>query len=320
MKSQKETKLMKNKKIILNLLALITVVIWAATFISSKILLNTFTPLEVMFYRFVIAYFLLLIIHPKFHKIDSLKEEIMFLLSGITGGSLYFLTENSAVKISQVSNVGLIVATAPIITALFAHFFTKGEKLNKNLFIGFLIAISGVILVMFNGNFMLKLNPVGDILALCAAVSWSVYSIITKKLGSKYNPLYLTRKIFFYALLTMIPFLFTSEFNFKISKLLTFEVMSNLLFLGIVASSICYVMWNFTVDKLGVVKTNNYIYLIPAITLILSVLILHEKITLYSSLGAFLIFLGVYVSENGLKFNIFSNNKNSIQEETLSDV
>jgi drug/metabolite transporter (DMT)-like permease len=311
---------MNDKKIILNLLALITVVIWATTFISSKILLSTFTPLEVMFYRFVIAYFLLLIIHPKFHKIESLKEEAMFLLSGITGGSLYFLAENSAVKISQVSNVGLIVATAPIITALLAHFFTKGEKLNKNLFIGFLIAISGVFLVMFNGNFMLKLNPVGDILALCAALSWSVYSITTKKFGSKYNSLYLTRKIFFYALLTMIPFLFTSEFNFDVSKLLTFKVISNLLFLGVVASSICYVMWNFTVDKLGVVKTNNYIYLIPAITLILSVIILHEKITLYSSLGALLIFLGVYVSENGLKFNIFSNNRNSIEEETLSDV
>lgn len=311
---------MKNKKVLLNLLALITVVIWATTFISSKILLNTFTPLEVMFYRFVIAYFLLLIIHPKFHKIDSLKEEAMFLLSGIAGGSLYFLTENSAVKISQVSNVGLIVATAPIITALLAHFFTKGEKLNKNLFIGFLIAISGVFLVMFNGNFMLKLNPAGDILALCAALSWSVYSITTKKFGNKYNYLYLTRKIFFYALLTMIPFLFTSEFNFDVSKLLTFEAMSNLLFLGIVASSICYVVWNFTVDKLGVVKTNNYIYLIPAITLILSVIILHEKITFYSSLGALLIFLGVYVSENGLKFNIFSSNRNSTQEETLSDV
>ena len=82
----------------------------------------------------------------------------------------------------------------------------------------------------------------------------------------------------------------------------------------------CYVVWNFTVDKLGVVKTNNYIYLIPAITLILSVVILHEKITLYSSLGALLIFLGVYVSENGLKFNIFSNNINSIQEENLSNL
>jgi len=173
---------------------------------------------------------------------------------------------------------------------------------------------------MFNGNFMLKLNPAGDILALCAALSWSIYSITTKKFGSKYNYLYLTRKIFFYALLTMIPFLFTSEFNFDISKLLTFNVMSNLLFLGIVASSLCYVVWNFTVDKLGVVKTNNYIYLIPAITLILSVLVLHEKITLFSSMGALLIFLGVYVSENGLKFNIVSNATNSTQEETLSDI
>jgi len=300
---------MADKKLFLNILALITVIIWATTFISSKILLNIFTPLEVMFYRFIIAYFLLLIIHPKFHKIESLKEEAMFLLAGITGGSLYFLTENSAVKISQVSNVGLIVATAPIITALLAHFFTKGEKLNKNLFLGFLIAISGVFLVMFNGNFMLKLNPIGDILALGAAICWSVYSITTKKFGSKYNHLYLTRKIFFYALLTMIPFLFTSEFNFDANKLLTFTSLSNLLFLGVVASSICYVMWNFTVDKLGVVKTNNYIYLIPAITLILSVFVLKEKITLYSTLGAIFIFLGVYISEKGLNFNIFQNNR-----------
>jgi drug/metabolite transporter (DMT)-like permease len=300
---------MADKKFFLNLLALVTVVIWATTFISSKILLNTFTPLEVMFYRFVIAYFLLLIIHPKFHKIESLKEEALFLLSGITGGSLYFLTENSAVKISQVSNVGLIIATAPIITALLAHFFTKGEKLNKNLFLGFLIAISGVFLVMFNGNFMLKLNPIGDILALCAAISWAVYSVTTKKFGSKYNHLYLTRKIFFYALLTMIPFLFTSEFNFDAKKILTFTSLSNLLFLGVIASSLCFVVWNYTVDKLGVVKTNNYVYLIPAVTLILSVFILNEKLTLYSSLGAIFIFLGVYVSEKGLSFNIFQSNR-----------
>lgn len=300
---------MTDKKLFLNLLALITVVIWATTFISSKILLKTFTPLEVMFYRFVIAYFLLLIIHPKFHKIESIKEESMFLLAGITGGSLYFLTENTAVKISQVSNVSLILATAPIITALLAHFFTKGEKLSKNLFLGFIVAISGVFLVIFNGNFMLKLNPLGDILALGAAISWSVYSITTKKFGSKYNPLYLTRKIFFYALLTMIPFLFTSEFNFDVNKILTFKSLSNLLFLGIVASSLCYVVWNFTVDKLGVIKTNNYIYLIPAITLIFSVLILNEKITLFSSLGAILIFLGVYISEHGLKINVFQRSQ-----------
>ncbi|MFT8348414.1 DMT family transporter [Clostridium saccharoperbutylacetonicum] len=301
---------MNNNKILLNLLALITVVIWSTTFIFSKILLNIFTPLEVMFYRFIIAYILLLIIHPKFHKIHSLKEEFMFLICGITGGSLYFLTENSAVKISQVSNVGLIVATAPIITALLAHFFTKGEHINRNLIYGFIIAISGVFLVIFNGSFMLKLNPVGDMLALGAAISWSVYSITTKKFGSKYNHLYLTRKIFFYALITMIPFLWTSEFNFDIKKIGNISIIMNLLFLGAIASSLCYVVWNFTVDKLGVIKTNNYIYLIPAFTLLLSICILNEKITVYSALGALFIFLGVYVSENGSKLGNLLLSKN----------
>lgn len=314
---KKGDKLMKNKKLFLNLLALITVIIWGTTFISSKILLNTLTPLEVMFYRFVIAYVLLLLLHPKFHKVKSLKEEVLFLISGITGGSLYFLTENTAVKISQVSNVGLIVATAPIITALLAHFFTKGEKLNKNLVIGFLIAISGVFLVMFNGNFVLKLNPSGDLLALAAALCWSIYSIITKKFGDKYNYLYLTRKIFFYALLTMIPFLFTSQFNFNISKLLDFNIGINLLFLGVIASSICYVVWNYTVANLGVVKTNNYIYLVPAVTLIFSILILHENITTCSMIGALLIFCGVYVSEKGIKLNILKKSKHVIQEKAL---
>ena len=306
---------MKENKIFLNLLAFITVLVWGTTFISSKVLLNTLTPLEIMFYRFIIAYFVLLLLHPKFYKVESLKEEFLFLLAGITGGSLYFLTENTAVKISLVSNVGLILATAPILTAFFAHFFTKGERMNKNLIIGFFVAIAGVFLVIFNGNFILKLNPIGDILALASALCWAIYSVTTKKFGNKYNYLYLTRKIFFYAILTMIPFLSTSQFNFEINKLTNFTVISNLLFLGIIASSTCYVVWNFTIDKLGVIKTNNYIYLMPLITLILSIIILDEKMTVYSLIGALFILLGVYVSENGFSIKFFKNN--SINEESI---
>lgn len=306
---------MKHNNLFLNIAAFVTVAIWATTFISSKILLNTLTPLEVMFFRFVIAYFILLLIHPKFHKADSIKEEILFAICGITGGSLYFLTENNAVKISLVSNVSLILATAPILTAFLAHFFTKNEKLNKNLIFGFLIAILGVFLVIFNGNFILKLNPTGDILALGASLCWAIYSVSTKKFGNKYNTLYLTRKIFFYAIITMIPFLFTSEFNFSPSRLMNFNVMLNLLFLGIIASSTCYVVWNFTVENLGVIKTNNYLYFLPVITLVLSIVILHEKMTAFSITGAILILFGVYVSEKGFNFNLLSNNKNKIDKQ-----
>ncbi|WP_394872565.1 DMT family transporter [Clostridium butyricum] len=187
-----------NTKIVfLNIIAFITATIWATTFISSKILLNSLSPFESMFYRFLIAYFILLIIYPKFHKISSLKEELIFLICGITGGSLYFLGENTAVKISLASNVSLILSTAPVLTALLAHYFTKNEKLTKDLVIGFIIAITGVFLVIFNGNFILKLNPLGDILALGSSLCWAIYSICIKYFGNKYNTIYLTRKIFF---------------------------------------------------------------------------------------------------------------------------
>lgn len=297
------------KTIFLNIIAFITVSIWATTFISSKILLKSLSPFEVMFYRFLIAYFSLIIIHPKFHKIHSIKEELLFLVCGITGGSLYFLGENTAVKISLASNVSLILATAPVLTAILAHFFTKGEKLNKNLIIGFFIAITGVFLVIFNGNFVLKVNPLGDILALGSALCWAVYSICIKKFGDRYNALYLTRKIFFYALITMIPLLFTSLFNFNPSVLIQSDVIINLIFLGIIASSVCYVVWNYAVDKLGVVKTNNYLYFLPILTLILSYFVLDEKLTAYSLGGALLIITGVYISEQGFSLKFLSKYK-----------
>ncbi|NFG26880.1 DMT family transporter [Clostridium botulinum] len=293
---------MENKNLLLNFLAFFTIVVWGTTFVSTKVLLSTFTPAEIMFLRFSIAYIMLLLIHPKFHKITSLKEEALFLLAGITGGSLYFLTENSALIYSLTSNVALILATAPILTAFMAHFFSKGETLNKNLFIGFTIAILGVFLVIFNGNFILKLNPLGDILALSAALCWAIYSVTLKKISGTYNYIYVTRKMFFYALLTILPFiLFSSNNNITRLSLSQPKVIFNLLFLGVIASGVCYVVWNYTVDNLGIIKTNNYIYLIPAVTMIASFFILNESITLYSTLGAILVLLGVYVSENGFK-------------------
>ena len=306
----KNNTMLKNNNILfLNIIAFITVTIWSSTFIFSKILLKSLSPFESMFYRFIIAYISLLIIYPKFHKIHSLKEELLFLICGITGGSLYFLGENTAVKISLASNVSLILATAPILTAILAHFFTNGERLNKNLIMGFIISISGVFLVIFNGNFVLKISPIGDILAFASSLCWAVYCICTKKIGTKYNPIYLTRKIFFYALITMIPLLFTSQFNFNLSTLLKTEVILNLIFLGVVASSICYVIWNYAVDKMGVVKTNNHLYFLPVLTLILSYFLLNEKLTTYSLIGAILILFGVYVSEKGFSLNLLNRYK-----------
>lgn len=294
---------MKNKFLIGNLMTLITMLIWGTTYISTKILLRNLEPMEILFYRFTIAYFILILIYPKFKKFHKFKEELLFICAGITGVTLYYLVENVALKYTLASNVGLFSAMAPILTAILSNFFMEHEKFSKNLVYGFIISIFGVFLVIFNGNFILKLNPFGDFLAILAAFIWAVYSIILKKINNKYdyNYIYITRKIFFYGVLFMIPLLLSFKVNLTLSKLAVPSVLFNILFLSLIASALCFVMWNIGVTFIGTIKASNYIYVVPLVTTITSIIILKESITSIVILGAILILLGLYISQNGLK-------------------
>lgn len=280
-------------------MTIITIMVWGTTFISTKILLRHLQPIEILFYRFLMGYFALLLFYPKIHKVKNWKEELSFLGAGICGVTLYFLTENIALQYTLASNVGLLISVAPILTAILAHITTKDEKINTNIVVGFMIAFTGIFLIIFNGNFILKLNPIGDFLALSAAIAWSFYSVLLKKIGNKYNYIYITRKIFLYGLITTIPLLPLFKVSFSLHTFLLPSVLGNLLFLGFIGSALCFVLWNTAVNFIGVVKTSNYIYLIPLITLVLSVIILKEQVTYLILVGGGLILLGVYISEHG---------------------
>ena len=291
---------MKNK-MWYNLCAVLVVGIWGVTFISTKVLLRDMTPAGIMLCRFVIAYIVLLVMHPKLYPIKSLKEELTFLLGGLCGGSLYFITENTAVNLTLTTNVSLILATVPILTAVVLRLTDKSHRLSRNLLYGFGVAIVGVALVIFNGNFVLKISPLGDLLALAAALCWSVYTILLGQLRGRYHYLYTTRKIFLYALISMLPFVMTQGLGFDPQVLLKTDVLFNLLFLGVVASSLCYAFWNVVVDNLGAVQANNYIYLVPIVTMVASSIVLSEPVTVFTLSGALLTILGVYLAENGVE-------------------
>lgn len=289
-----------------HLLAVMTIVIWGTTFIATKVLLRQLTPTEILVYRFIIAYLVLWIIYPKFVGVKSLRDELLFFSLGLTGITFYFLAEIIALQYTLAANVGLIIAAAPILTALLANLFTHDEKFNRNLLVGFLLAIFGSFLVIFNGRFVLKLNPVGDLLAVTAALAWAIYSILLKKINSKansiYNPILVVRRTFIYGLVTLIPSLLLLRIGFKSVNLANWSLLVNILFLGVIASALGFVMWNKAVKTLGVIKSNNYIYLVPLVTMITSVLVLKEPVNLWMFVGGLLILGGVYISENGLKF------------------
>ncbi|MDR2897840.1 MAG: DMT family transporter [Spirochaetaceae bacterium] len=278
--------------------AVITIIMWGITFISTKILLSEFNPIEILFYRIAIGYLVLLAVYPRRLKGLSVKQELLFLAAGASGVTLYFLLENSALTYTTASNAGVIVSAAPFFTALAASRFLGGEKPKPAFFIGFLIAMLGIVLISFNGSTVLSLNPIGDLLALLAAMTWAVYSVLAKKISDfGCNTIQTTRRIFFYGLICMLPVLLPFHFEWGFERFTRPVNIGNMLFLGLGASALCFVTWNFAVRVLGAVKTSIYIYLVPVITVVTSVIVLDEGITWMSALGTALTLVGLYLSE-----------------------
>jgi len=281
-----------------HLIAILTVSIWGLTFIATKVLIGYgLTPQEIFFYRFLIAYAGIWIISPKRLFANRWKDEFWLMAGGILGGSLYFFTENTALGITQASNVSFLICTAPLLTTILSLLFYKSEKATKGLIGGSLLALAGVGLVVFNGSVILKISPVGDLLTLLAALSWAFYSLIIRKMTGRYPTVFITRKIFFYGVLTILPAFLLHPLQPDLDILLKPIVLSNLLFLAVLASLICYVLWNVVLKQLGTVRASNYIYLNPLVTMVASMMILQEQITLFALIGAGCIVCGVYLAE-----------------------
>lgn len=286
-----------------HIMASVTVMIWGTTFVATKILIKSgLSPVDILFYRFLLAYICIWFFSPRVFRAKSWQDELRFVGLGLGGGSLYFVAENTALGMTLASNVSLIICTAPILTALMAHFFCKGDKLKVRLIGGSLLALVGVGLVVFNGSFILRLSPLGDILTLIAALMWASYCLLLRRMNDHYPTLFITRKVFFYGLVTLLPMFLVSPLQTDTDILFQPVVVFNLLFLGVIASMLCYIMWNTAVKQLGVVCATGYIYVIPLVTLLTSAIVIDETITVVALLGSALILSGVYIAERGVDF------------------
>lgn len=280
--------------------AFVIVVIWGCTFVQTKVLINSgLRPDEIFVLRFVIAYLLILPFSWRRLFLDGFKDELIAISLGLTGGSLYFLTENYALAYGYCSNVSLIVCLTPLVTAVVVGWFYPAERLGKAGVVGSLVALVGMALVIFNGNFVLKLSPLGDVLAFAACLCWALYSLLIKRLSAKYSNMLITRKVFGYGLLTMLPLMLARGMNYDAVVDGGVKVWGNILFLGCVASMLCFLGWNWCLARIGTVRATNFIYLNPIIAIVSSAIVLDERVTWIAISGAVLILLGlIYIDKH----------------------
>lgn len=262
---------MKNKTMIGHILAFVCIMIWGSTFVSSKILLDSFTPIELLFIRFLIGFLTLCILSPKILKLENRKDEIWYILSGLTGVFLYYFIESTALVYTYATNVGVIISIAPFFTSILAYLCFKDEPFKMNF---------------------------GDILTIVAAIMWAIYSVVLKKVNELgHTSIQNTKRIFAWGLFFMTISLPILGFDVSMDEILIPLNLLNLLFLGVVACAGCFVIWNYSCSILGSVRTNQYVYLNPIATIIFSVIILHEKITPCIVLGTILTLSGLIISE-----------------------
>lgn len=292
-----------------HLIALATVLVWGVTFVSTKVLLVDFAPIEILFIRFLMGFAALCLLRRHVLKTKKRSHELLFAAAGITGVTLYYLLENVALVYANASVVGVVVAVSPLFTAILGTLTGSERKLGARFFAGFVVAMAGIALVSLQGAvttgadgtpvLAVSFGTWGDVLALLAAVVWAFYSTIVKRIADLgYETIASTKRTFAWGLLFMIPFLPIMGATPDLTRLLDVVNVGNLLFLGLIASAACFVTWGIAVSRLGAVRTSAYVYLVPVITVVASVIVLSEPFTPATAAGLVLTVGGLFLSES----------------------
>ena len=299
---------------IYNVLAIVIVAIWGLTFISTKVLLMAgLSPEEIFLVRFSIAYFGMWLFclwgrgsdasrtgsqsvqSPARLFCNSLKDELLLVLAGVMGGSLYFWSENTALQYTMASNVSFIVCTTPLVTAIL-NAAVRRERIGRLTFLGGCLSLVGIGMIAFSGGEGFHLSFLGDALAMLASLTWAIYTVVTNGLLKKYPSALISRKVFFYGMLTIVPVLLVKGWTFPAGRFLEPKVLLNTLFLGVVASLACYALWNSVIKRLGTVGSSNYLYLNPLFPLIAATLLLGERLTPIAIAGCLITLIGVWTA------------------------
>ena len=284
----------ENKQLKGHLLSILCVIAWGTSFLVSKSLMEKITPVQLILLRFVIAWLAIWAIYPKWYF--NWREEGQFIILSLVGNTLYYLSENTALRLTLASNVSILVSAAPIISALILRLFERDERLSGRQITGIGIAFIGVLFVVFNGVFVLKLNPLGDLLALAAAFCWALYGFLAKRVVDRYDTFLSTRKLMFYGIITTAPLLLFEDGSLKGIGLLRFGDICGLFYLGLICSALCYLMWNEALAVIGAMKANLYVYAVPVVTMIASAVFLDEIITWGGTVGVVLVVGGMLLS------------------------
>ncbi len=272
--------------------------IWGANFVAMKLLLIELSPVNLILLRFISGSVLLSLLLFFLEDVKvPLKDFYKLCLIGAVGIALYQLFFIYALKYTSVTNVAIIVNTAPLYGGLLSSFFGY-EEFHKKRFFAIVLGFIGVYILISKGQF-LSLSEAdirGGILALFGSLFWALYTILAKPMLDKHSPL----KVTTYSMLAgsillcgFIPFFL----DLKEVALLSSQGWLILGFSIVFSIVVAFFLWYRGVSKIGATRTIIYQYSVPVFGASFAFLVLHERLYWSQLIGAIIIFWSITLSK-----------------------
>jgi len=282
-------------------LAVLATIIWSGNFIIARGVIKDIPPVTLSFYRWLSATVILLPFAWKYfvNQTGLIKSNPWyFLLAAVTGVSMFNTFVYVAAHFSEAINMAILgTCSSPIMSVIFARIFLK-EKITGLRIAGIIVCIAGILLLLSKGSVETLLSfrfSQGDWWILAAAFTFAIYNTMVKKKPKEMHPINFLFVVFLLGTIILLPFYFY-ELNRQGGIAINLSNAGAILYLGLGASVICFLIWNKAIAALGTGRTALFGNLIPVFSSIEAVFLLHEKITTIHIISFILVVSGLVIA------------------------
>ncbi len=288
----------------------LSMLFWGMSFIWSKIALNEFEPITLIFFRLVLSAIVLTLIVRLSRNTEKIAkaDRKWFLLLALAEPFFYFLGENFGLQYVSPAVTSAIIATIPLVTPLVAFLFLR-ERIDKYTITGIFISFAGIIYMLVNRDLSLNASPKGIALLFLAVFSAVAYTFFIRKLANKYKAITILLWQNIIGAIYFLPFFMVFDFAQVLTIRPSTSSVMAIVQLSIFASGLAFWLFIIVVAKLGMVKANIFTNLIPVFTAVFAYFIIGELITLQKVTGIILVITGIVVSQIPAVRTIYANRR-----------
>jgi drug/metabolite transporter (DMT)-like permease len=291
-----------------DLMMLLAITIWGINFTAVKVALQSMEPLAFNAVRFTLATLVTFVVlagqarstgQPELTRVPPRRDFLLIALISFLGNSVYQVLFILGMARTSPGNASLIMATAPIWVAILG-FLLRIERINRLMFGGILLSFAGIVLLVTGGgNVALgSANVVGDLLILCCAVLWAIYTVASKPLLTRLSPLGMTA---WSMLAGTIPLVLFAIPDLQKQDWSAVEPIAwaSLFYSAVLSVAVGYVIWYASVQRVGNARTAIYSNLTPVVAILFAWATLGTTLAPVQLLGGAIVLVGLVVTRRG---------------------